>query len=318
MLQSIRRWWSVIRATALEMSSEPLALMLTLGAVVSVVLCSALHFHQFGEPSRMARDAGLSAILIFGILYCVFCTIKIYRREIESGTLQMALSHPISRTGFFLAKAVGALLSYLVFLLTVYGVMNLMVIGAEVGFWISRVKGDIALVWTPAIVCAVAVVLVPLLVGAALDRFAHCRFTTSATWTALICSWTACWYVCRQAPARMAELAASYPGLERIDVFESAGRLFPAVVAVALAAPVFILAAAAFAAKFRDNAAASLAGLVFVLSIPALSGYYLSDALAQGGTIPWSYVALAGAATIPFAMAFALLGLMFFKDRDVG
>lgn len=292
--------------------------MLTLGAIVVVVLSSSLHFHQFGEPSRMARDAGLSALLVFGFLYSVFCTIKVFRREIESGTLQMALSHPISRTGFFFCKVIGAVLSFLVFALTVFGVVRMFVVGAETGYWISYVKGDIALIWMAAVYMAAAVVVVPLLIGAALDRFAHCRFTTTATWSALICSWIGCLTLCGMAPGRIAELAEKYPLVADADLFGSAARLVPAAVSVVLTAPVYSLAAAAFAVKFKDNVAAALSGLVFLLSVPALSGYYLSDALANGGTVSWWYVAAAWSATLPFLVAFSVMGLMFFKDRDVG
>lgn len=318
MRRSMRRWWSIIRATALEMSSEPLALMLTLGAIVVVALSAALHFHQFGEPSRMARDAGLSALLVFGFLYSVFCTIKVFRREIESGTLQMALSHPVSRTGFFLCKVAGAMLAYLLFAFSVLGVVRMIVVGAETGYWMSYVKGDIPLLWMTSVYMAAGVVAVPLAVGAALDRFAHCRFTTTATWSVLICSWLGCWTVCRLAPGRIAALAGKFPIVAGADVFGSAGRLVPAAAAVALTAPVYVMAAAAFAVRFRDNVAAALCALVFLLSVPALSGYYLSDALARGGTVSWWYVAAAGAAALPFLVAFAVMGLMFFKDRDVG
>ena len=69
MRSAIRRWFAVIRTTALEMSSEPLALMLTLGAVVTVSVTSSLQFNQFGEPSRMSREAGLSEMHVFGIFY---------------------------------------------------------------------------------------------------------------------------------------------------------------------------------------------------------------------------------------------------------
>ncbi len=318
MRHSIRRWCAVIRATALEMTSEPLALMLTLSAIATVVICSSLHFHQFGEPSRMARDAGLSAILVFGILQSVFCTIKVFRREIESGTLQMALSHPISRTGFFLSKAFGAMIAYGLFALTVFAVTRAIVIGAELGFWISRTKGDIPLVWPPAIWACVAVVVLPLLIGAAMDRFAHWRFTTTASWMALLSAWASSWILSFLAKARFAELVEKNAGLASVDLFSSCGRLLPAAVAVTLTAPVFIFAAASFAVRFRDNAAASLAGLVFLAAVPALGNYYLSDALAKGGAIAWSYVGLAGVATIPFVVAFTVLGLMFFKARDVG
>ncbi len=318
MLQSIRRGFAIVRTTALEMSSEPLSLMLTLAACVSVALCSALHFHQFGEASRMARDAGISAILIFGILHAVFCTIKVFRREIESGTLQMALAHPVSRAGFFLAKAVGALVSSLLFVLTVLAVVRLIVVGAELGFWIARVKGDIPLVWDGALWAAAAVVVTPLVAAAALDRFAHFRFTLSASVATLVFAWVASAAVRVLAVRRMAALAEANRGLVGVDVLSGASRLLPAAVAVALVLPVFVFASAAFAVRLKDHAAATLAGVFFALALPGLGSYYLSDALAKGGTIPWSYVGFAALATLPFVLAFALLGLLFFRTRDVG
>ena len=314
MRSAIRRWFAVIRTTALEMSSEPLALVLTLGAVVTVSVTSSLHLHQFGEPSRMSRDAGLSAMLVFGIFYAVFCTIKVFRREIESGTLQMALSHPISRQGFFFSKVMGAMLSYLVFAATVFAVTITTVIGSEVGALIALRKGDIPLVWSTCIWLDAAVVLIPLVMGALLDRFAHCRFTTSATWTAVVSAGAA--LIIAAFTAR-SFCAAEFPELD-FGILDTAKRLVPAAVTLVLPMPVFVLAAAAFSVRFKDNAAAALSGLVALAALPMLSNYYLSDALAKRGTVPWTHVAVAAAATVPFLVAFALTGYLFFRDRDVG
>ena len=56
----MRRHLAIVRTTALEVCSEPLAFLLTLTALGCAAVLPALHFHQFGDPSRMARDAGLS------------------------------------------------------------------------------------------------------------------------------------------------------------------------------------------------------------------------------------------------------------------
>ena len=96
-------------------------MLLTLCAVAAVTFAAAFHIHQFGEPSRMARDAGFSVILVGSSAYAVFCTVKAFRREAESGTMQMALAHSVSRFCFFTAKATGVLVSYLVFAATMYG-----------------------------------------------------------------------------------------------------------------------------------------------------------------------------------------------------
>ena len=50
---------SVAKATALEILSEPLTLLVLLAALTMAVLAPAFHYHQFGEATRMARDAGL-------------------------------------------------------------------------------------------------------------------------------------------------------------------------------------------------------------------------------------------------------------------
>ena len=55
----MRRWFAIAKATALEIFSEPLSLLLLLSALALVILAPALHYPQFGEPTRLARDAGL-------------------------------------------------------------------------------------------------------------------------------------------------------------------------------------------------------------------------------------------------------------------
>ena len=62
----------------------------------------------------------------------------------------------------------------------------------------------------------------------------------------------------------------------------------------------------------------ALAGLLFLVSLPALGNYYLSDALAKGGSLPWSHVALAAALTLPMVAAFAETGIGFLEKTDVG
>ena len=58
--------------------------------------------------------------------------------------MQMALSHPISRGGFFVAKVVGAFVAYLAFATTVFGTSLAIVEGARVGGAIAARTGDIA------------------------------------------------------------------------------------------------------------------------------------------------------------------------------
>ena len=130
---------SIIKATALEVLSEPLSLLVLLAALVLTVLAPAFHYHQFGEATRMARDAGLSSVLMGGLVVAVFGTIRAFRREVESGTMAMALAHPVSRTEFFLAKTLGAGAAYLVFASIVFLTALVIVDGAAIGGLIAAI-----------------------------------------------------------------------------------------------------------------------------------------------------------------------------------
>ena len=293
----MRPFLATLKETALEVLSEPLTLLVLLAALALAVLAPTFHYHQFGDPTRMARDAGLSSLFLGGGVLAVFGTIRTLRREIESGTMEMALAHPISRTSFLLAKAAGAFVAYLAFALTVLGTSMVMFEGAAVGGIIASQTGDIARIARPELVAATLVVVVPLVVGAVLNRFFRFRFVLSSVTLALVLS--------------IAAAVTASVG-SRGDVL----RLVPAGILLILPSAVFLAAAAAFAVRLKANAAAAATGLVFALALPAVGNYYLSDALSGGGELPWSYVAAAAAAALPAVVAFLLLGTGFAEARD--
>ncbi len=289
---------SVVKATALEVLSEPLTLLVQLAALTMAVLAPAFHYHQFGEATRMARDAGFSALFTCGSIMAVFGTIRAFRREIESGTLQMALSHPVSRGGFFVAKTLGAAVAYLVFAATVLATSLTIIEGARVGGAYAERTGDIARLSGPFLAAGVAVMLLPLVIGAALNRFARFRFVPTAIATALM-------------------LALLAGGASSVLDPALLPRHLPVAALLLCPALVLLAASAAFAVRFKANAAAAAVGIVAALCIPAAGNYYMADALSKGGVVPWSYVAIAAIAALPAAVAFLVLGIRFIGGRDV-
>ena len=289
---------SVVKATALEVLSEPLTLLVQLAALTMAVLAPAFHYHQFGEATRMARDAGFSALFTCGSIMAVFGTIRAFRREIESGTLQMALSHPVSRGGFFVAKTLGAAVAYLVFAATVLATSLTIIEGARVGGAYAERTGDIARLSGPLLAAGVAVMLLPLVIGAALNRFARFRFVPTAIATALM-------------------LALLAGGASSVLDPALLPRHLPVAALLLCPALVLLAASAAFAVRFKANAAAAAVGIVAALCIPAAGNYYMADALSKGGVVPWSYVAIAAIAALPAAVAFLVLGIRFIGGRDV-
>ena len=273
-------------------------MLILLAALVLTVLAPAFHYHQFGEATRMARDAGLSSVFTGGLVLAVFGTIRAFRREVESGTMAMALAHPVSRTEFFLAKTLGAGLAYLVFASIVFLTTLVIVDGAAIGGLIAAKSGDIARLYGPNLAEGVGVIVLPLVLGAALNRFGNVRFVLSASVLAF-------------------SLSVVFAALSVVRDATGFLRLLPVAALIVLFTSVPLAAAAAFAVRFKANAAASSAGLVLALLLPAVGNYYLADALSKGGSVPWTYVGCAALAALPAVLLFLFLGIHFINGRDI-
>ena len=294
----MRRFRSIAHATALEILSEPLSLLVLLAALVLTVLAPAFHYHQFGEATRMARDAGLSSLFTCGAVIAIFGTIRSFRREIESGTMSMALAHPVSRTGFFLAKTLGSLAAYLVFASIVFLTALVIVDGAAIGGAIARQSGDVARLYGPNLAEGVGVIVLPLVVAAALNRFGRMRFVLSSFALAFV-------------------LALAFAALSIVHDATWALLLLPVALLIVIFSAILLSASAAFAVRLRANAATSAAGVVLLLALPAVGNYYMSDALSNGGAVPWAYVGLAALVALPAVLLFLFLGSHFINGRDI-
>ena len=294
----VRRSLSIVKATALEILSEPLSLLVLLTALALAVFAPACHYHQFGEATRMARDAGLSSLFTCGTVIAVFGTIRALRREIESGTMAMALAHPVSRTGFFISKSLGACAAYLVFAAIVFFVTLVIVDGAAIGGAIAERTGEMTRLYGPNFVEGVGVIVLPIALAAALNRFARARFVLSAFALAFL-------------------LSAVCAAISSVRTVAWLLRLLPVAVLTGVFSTVLLFAAAAFAVRLKANAAASAAGLVFLACLPSVGNYYMAEALARGGTVPWLYVGLAALAALPAILLFLFVGIHFINGRDV-
>ena len=293
----MRRWTAIAKATALEILSEPLSLLVMLTALMLTTLAPALHFHKFGEATRMARDSGFSALFICGAVIAIFGTIRSFRREIETGTAQMALTHPVSRHAFVFSKIAGSAIALLVFSLTVSAQTCVIVKGAEIGGVVALRNCDIAKLWGPSFALGMAVIVLPLVIGAVLNRFFDFRFVPTAFALQLMFAFGAALY--------------------RFD-WQLISRMIPAQVLVFALLTVYLASSAAFAVRFKTNVAVSAVLMFVIAGISLIGNYYLPEALSNGGRIPWSYVAMASAALLPALAAFGALAVCLFNERDIG
>lgn len=289
----MRKSLAIVKSTALEILSEPLTLLVTLAALTVAVLAPVFHYHQFGEPTRMARDAGLSSLLMGAGIIAVFSTIRAFRREIESGTMEMALAHPVSRLGFFLAKTLGSFLALQLIVVSIFAVALTMVIGADVGAKIAEKVGGLITVFGPFVAGGVAIIMLPMILGAFLNRFVRCRFVLT---TLLITFFLALVLI-------GADLVAA-------ALFKCAEtwllRLLPTAFLITLFDTMLLCAAAAFAVRFPANGAAAAVGAVVVVFIPFLGNFYPAG----------DHVLLVFAATLPMLVAFLMLGGSYVRRFD--
>ncbi len=284
----VRRFTAIAKTTALEILAEPLSFLVLSASLALAVFAPAFHYHQFGEPSRMARDAGLSSLFVGGLIFATVGAARSVRREFESGTAAVALSHPVSPAQFLLAKACGAYAAFAVFALVVGSVTAVMVNGARIGAGIARSTGDVPRLWGVSFACGVAGVVLPYVVGAVLNRAFRFRFALSAFMTALVVALASLF--CRPDASLL--------------------RLVPAVALLFLPPAFFAMAATSAAAHLRMNTTSAVCAVLAALFLPFAGNYCLSNALAGGGVIPWTYVAAAAAASVPAIAAAALAGIL--------
>jgi hypothetical protein len=292
----MRRGRAIVFATAFELLCEPVFLLVLLAALALSVLAPAMHYHQFGEASRMARDAGISAMLVGGFAVCLLGPVKTFRRELETGTAQVALAHSVSRTSFFVCKALGCLLAYVIFTAAISLTTLTVVNGAEIGGAIAAARGGMARLWGPSFACAMSAIVLPLVFGAVLNRFLRFRFVLSANL-----------------------LVLTFAFIGSIYRFDGhlAARLLPVLALASAPACAVLAASAAFSVRFRGNVATASSAVVAALLLPILGNYCLSDALAYGGILPTGYVLAAFVAFSPVVAAFVLAGVHFINVQDV-
>lgn len=102
---------TLIKVSALNSIRRP-AFYITVAVFGALVFLSH-YFSVFtlGQPTSMVREVGVSSIFLCGVLTGIFLSASSLASEIESGTLGVLLTKPISRTRVLLAKYLGNLVT---------------------------------------------------------------------------------------------------------------------------------------------------------------------------------------------------------------
>ncbi len=309
----MRRFWALARTAAVEVLSEPLTVILFLVATLAVHALPAFHYHQFGEAGRLARECGLSSLLVFGLFFAVPAASRAMGRELESGTAAAALARAVSRPLFFCAKTFGVSLVFVLFAAA-------LVLATETSSY-SCVKGaefgrnaGVVNVWGPAFAAGVGFTAFAFVAAAFANRFRGWRF---CLWACLL-----------MALAQVAAAGVSF-GLGGCTgaVWEKlpASGIVWSFAVLSVGCLVFVQMAAALATRLKEPGVNGCVALALASSfvwpvralVPDVNAFWLADALtpAGGGVVSPGMPLLAGACLIVF---WTVAGSWLLEGRDVG
>ena len=301
----MRRFLALVRSAALEALAEPLSAVLFLVAMLTVPLLPVFHCHQFGEPGRLPRECGFSALLVFGVVFATASAVRVVGGELASGTAAVALSRDVPRPLFFCAKVAGVLAAFLLFAWAVTASTLVSVATAEMGEALAEAHGG-AHVWLPGLGASVGLTLAGFAAAAAANRFLRARFCV-----------TACLCV---SVAQLLALAVPVARASSVAWPLTAGM---AVLAVGCCALVAL--AGALAVRLPPSAVVAFLSVAVLLSflcplraiLPDIQGFWLVDAYAGGGTPSATRLASGLGAGLLLTLFWLVVGSVLLERRDI-
>jgi len=295
----MRRFLALARTATLESLAEPLSAVVFLSALLMVHLAPVFHYHRFGDAARLPRECGLSALLVFGLVFATSAAVRTIGREISSGTASVALALSVPRALFHCAKTVGVFAAFLLFALAAACAAFLSARTSTIGAQMALMGADIR-IWGPGLACGAGSTIVAFASAAAANRLLRWRFCVSA-----------CFLMALAQPA--AVMMASGLGAFGAEgsFVDEAVRLFPAFAVLAAACLVFVALAAALATRLDSaHVTALLSGAVLLsfLSehvartcpsvgwairavLPVLSDFWMADRIACCGAVSGGEIA---------------------------
>lgn len=340
---------AIARTTALEAIQEPVAFLILLTSVVTTVMIPLFQFNRFSEEGRLARDGGLSSMLVFGLVLAAGTAGRAVAGEIESGTAAAIIGKPVARATFVVAKAIGIFQAILIFwcgqlaatLIAERTSAHFVATSNFAGYATDRVT---------LIFSASALLLVLLL--STLAHFIRRKGFGIVAFPGIALSQIAVvlvsgfysrmgqpYYVFAQAACECGD-AAHHAAGGIIYNPELNLRVIPAAILILFVLAVFVALATALATRLQSGAAMAVCALVLLFGLagdalainaglfsvrgvlagvlPDIQHFWLCDALARGGKISSAYLLEAGLYALTCCVLFLTAGCMAFQNRDLG
>ncbi len=312
--------WTLATNTVLDIIRQPVILLLTTTCVILIGLLPATAVFAFGEETRLVRDGALALHLVFGLLVAGAAAAATIYSEIKRGTAATVLCKPVSRSLYFISTYLGVLIVLLLFNATVLlsGLLSVRMVLPHMQF-----DGRIGVILLAAVLIAFGY--------ATIANFKLRRQFVSQAFMGLL--------PCLAAAFIATAWIAPDGQIVRFGSLME-WRMVPASILVSLA--VCVLAALAFSLStrlppvlstsactalfflglvsdylFRTAAATSWWAWTIYGILPNWQNFWIVDALAGEGNIPWVYIiATAGYAGL-YTIAVLALGLLSFRRVEI-
>jgi len=348
MKRTVQQIFAIAKATILESVQQPIAFLILTSGVLSVLLVPIFQFHRFGEDGRLARDSGLSCMLVFGLVLAVTTAGSALAAEITRGTAAAIIGKPVSRVTFIVSKWLGICGVLLIFWLGISAATLLAERGSS-HFVMPDVCGHESHVTdcgcdSPGhemdgmtLMLGFCGVGVAMLFAALRHYFGQRRFGVSAfigVAASQLCVAGLCGFYNRFGNIRFL-LDGTPAYLSELD-----WRIPPAALLVLFALLLFAALATALATRLQTGPVLAICVLVLVVGLagdsfalhasvmswrgllagllPDIQHFWMCDVLAHGGRIAWSYVAEAAVYALTCCVLFLTAGCLAFRMRDLG
>ncbi len=306
----------------MELARQPVVLLLATASALVIVFLASIPYFGFGDDPKLVKDSVLAVMFLSGLFGSILSASNTVAREIRTGTALTLLSKPVGRARYLLARYTGLVV---ILLVTVYLNMVACLLASRMAYdaygeadlqALGIFFGAILLAYlaagfsnyflrrpfvSDALLCLVIAVTVAFVVINFFDRDGKPQsFAAGIDWRMLNAGALllfAIWMVAALA------LACS-TRLEMISTLSVCGGFF----LVGLMSD-YLFGRPAGEGHFWAR--------MLYLVLPNWQQFWMANGLAEGRTIPWSYVATAFAYAACYSGAALAVGLGLFEDREL-
>lgn len=320
LVSGFRQFRAIAALTTLETVRQPVCLLLLLACVWLIGLMPFAILHQFGEHGKLVRDSALALHFVMGLFVGGFAACSAVSKELRHGTAATILSKPVRPELFFLAKFAGIAATILFFSACAL-MATLMSERAAPRPYEPDWRIGALMLAAPPVACLLAgfnsyftrrhftsnacgllfvLLLIAFLAGASIDRAGRLvRFGALIQW--------------RLVPAGILVTAAL---LLLTTVAVSLSTRLTLGPTVSILWVVFLLG---LVSDYLFGRAADHSAWAAVLHavIPDLQHFWMTDALAAGGSIRWRYVLHACGYAALYGTGILMLGTVSLRHVEI-